>query len=143
MLWPRRRVREELVTPESALWATVGPDLRPLVLAFAHQLAVAIARADGDLDDDERAWLAQRFPVAALRQQGFVSMTKDTFTFTYFQSAARAFAELPARLTPDEKGALVHELTLAAVASRARQGVIGIEERLLLDQAARLLTPPG
>lgn len=142
MLWSRRRVREELVT-ETALHTTVDPELRPLVLAFAHQLAVAVARADGDLDEDERAWLAQRFPVAVLRQQGFLSMTKETFTFTYFQSAARAFAELPARLTPDEKRALVHELTLAAVASRVRQGVIGVEERSLLDQTARLLTPPG
>jgi hypothetical protein len=130
------------VTPETALWATVDPELRPLVLAFAHQLAGAVARADGDLDDDERAWLAQRLPVALLRQQGLVYLTKETFTFTYFQSAARAFTELPARLTPDEKRALLHELTLAAVASRARQGTIGLEERAILDHAARLLAPP-
>ena len=108
--------------------------LEALQLAFAYHMVEQIIGSDEDLDPTELRYLDEVFPPSLMREHGFVD--PDGYTTAAFEEARDvALLELPARLTPGEKLALVEILVGAAAAD----GVLAAEEVDVLHGAARML----
>jgi hypothetical protein len=102
-------------------------------LAFTWHMAREIVVADSETRDAELAWLDARCPPALLREVGFLDDAGPTELFV--DALGRAVVELPDRLTPGEKLALLEGL----VDVTAADGVLAAEEMDALAAAARML----
>jgi len=100
-------------------WLPNDPQLHAMALAFLHQMTTAILNADGELSPGELVFLDQEFPTHKMVMAGFVKPTTNAHTFEYYRAAARAFTELPAKLSKEERAQLFDQLKRAATAAAA------------------------
>lgn len=112
----------------------MAADLEHLQLAFAYHMVCEVVGADATIDPVEFAWVRQTFPLTRLEELGLVDVDGKT-TALFDDLRYQALTELPERLIPEQKLALVE---LVAKASAA-DGVLSPEEADTIAAVARIL----
>lgn len=112
-------------------------DLDTLVLVFSRHLLDDLARADGELRDDERAMVEALAPTSRLRAAGLVD-DEGRYTAAWHAARTEALERLADELPRDDKLALLTRLVELSIVD----GDIDRDEGSLLVLAATLLGLP-
>jgi uncharacterized tellurite resistance protein B-like protein len=109
-----------------------------LKVAFTLAMARRIVNADATVHPDEVAAVYNAFPSSLLEGYGFMTRGDDGLTPAFHEAVKVAVAELPKRLSPEEKRQFIDWFR----ALSAADGRVDDREEALVKQAARILGVP-